>query len=220
MELKETKALLLKFKNYVIQQSRSNLSKGKKNDTKTLYNSVKGEIVTEGNYSIVGFTMSEYGAYQDEGVKGADPSKVSKNAKIRGQQAPNSRFSFKNKRPPSKFISEWAKAKNIRLRDAAGKLVRDPEDYNWIKPVQIFDNQIPLDENWDLSGSLTAYNYNSNILGIDTNYATMSLKKRVTYFLNLNSKYEFYKGTKKTNHEYWMKSNMYTVCFIILSNLV
>lgn len=59
----------------------------------------------------------------------------------------------------------------------------------------------------------------NKILGIDTNYATMSLKKRVTYFLNLNSKYEFYKGTKKTNHEYWMKSNMYTVCFIILSNL-
>lgn len=121
MELKETKALLLKFKNYVIQQSRANLSKGKKNDTKTLYNSVKGEIVTEGNYSIVGFTMSEYGAYQDEGVKGADPSKVSKNAKIRGQQAPNSRFSFKNKIPPSKPFEDWAKRKGLRLRDENGK---------------------------------------------------------------------------------------------------
>lgn len=121
MELKETHALLLKFKNYVIQQSRANLSKGKKNDTKTLYNSVKGEIVTEGNYSIVGFTMSEYGAYQDEGVKGADTSKVSKNAKIRGQQAPNSRFSFKNKRPPSKPLEDWAKRKGLRLRDENGK---------------------------------------------------------------------------------------------------
>ena len=117
MELKATHDLLEKFKNYVIQQSRSNLSKGKKNDSKTLYNSVKGEVVTEGNYSIVGFTMSEYGAYQDEGVKGANPSLV-KNGK---QKAPNSRFRFKTKRPPSKPIEEWAKRKNIRLRNEKGE---------------------------------------------------------------------------------------------------
>ena len=34
--------------------------------------------------------MDEYGFYQDLGVKGKNPSKVSKNAKIKGQQAPNS----------------------------------------------------------------------------------------------------------------------------------
>ena len=46
---------------------------------------------------------------------------------------------------------------NIRLRNSDGSLVRDPEEYNWIKPVEIYNNQIPLDENWDLSGSFTAY---------------------------------------------------------------
>jgi len=52
----------------VIQQSRSNLSKGGKNVSKELYNSIKGEIVTEENYSIVGFKMADYGAYQDKGA--------------------------------------------------------------------------------------------------------------------------------------------------------
>lgn len=57
------------------------------------------------------------------------------------------------------------------------------------------------------------------ILGINTHYATMSLKKRVTYFLSLVTKYELFKGNPKINLEYWMKSNMYTVGLILLSNL-
>jgi hypothetical protein len=117
----EVEACIKRFRDYVIQQSRSNLSKSNKNNSKQLYNSLKGEIVTENGFTIVGFQMSEYGQFIDKGVKGADPSKVSKNAKLRGQQAPNSPFSFKTKRPPSKFLEEWAKKKNFRLRDSKGK---------------------------------------------------------------------------------------------------
>ena len=54
-------------------------------------------------------------------------------------------------------IYNGQETENIRLRAGDGTLTRDPEDYNWIKPVEIYNNQIPLDENWDLSGSLTAY---------------------------------------------------------------
>ena len=54
-------------------------------------------------------------------------------------------------------IYNGEETENIRLRNSDGTLVRDPEDYNWIKPVEIYNNQIPLDENWDLSGSFTAY---------------------------------------------------------------
>ena len=99
MELTEVNIVLMRFKDYVIQQSRSNLSKSKKNNTKTLYNSLKGEVITENNYSIVGFSMDDYGMFVDKGVKGADPTKVSPNAKITGQQAPDSPFSFKNLKP-------------------------------------------------------------------------------------------------------------------------
>jgi len=117
----EVQKVIEKFRDVVIQQAKSNLSKSKKNNTKELYNSLKGEIVNEKDYTIVGFEMLNYGMFQDLGVKGADPSKVSKNAKIKGQQAPNSPFSFKTKRPPSKFLEQWAKQKNFRLRDKKGK---------------------------------------------------------------------------------------------------
>jgi hypothetical protein len=117
----ETHKIIEKFRNVVIQQARSNLSKQKKNDTKELYNSLKGEIVNDNNFTIVGFSMLDYGKFQDKGVKGIDPSKVSKNAKIKGQQAPNSPYSFKTKLPPTTPLAEWAKRKNIRLRDDKGK---------------------------------------------------------------------------------------------------
>ena len=117
----ETQKVIEKFRNVVIQQARSNLSKSQKNDSKALYNSLKGEIVTEKNFTIVGFSMLDYGMYQDQGVKGVDPSKVSKGSKIRGQQAPNSPFSFKTKKPPAGKLADYARRKNIRLRDAKGK---------------------------------------------------------------------------------------------------
>ena len=55
MELKETQATIKRFRDYVVSQSRANLTRGRKNVTKSLYNSIKGEIVSEGNYTIVGF---------------------------------------------------------------------------------------------------------------------------------------------------------------------
>ena len=116
-----TKEVLEAYKKYVIQQARSNLSKSNKNVSKKLYNEIKGEILSEKDYFLLGFSMPDYGFYQDEGVKGADPKQVSPNAKIKGQQAPNSRFKFKLKRPPSKPLEDWAKKRNIRLRDDKGK---------------------------------------------------------------------------------------------------
>jgi hypothetical protein len=120
-EIEKTRLTLEKFRDYVIQQSRSNLTKGGKNDTKNLYNEIKGDVFVGPNSIGLNFSMPMYGQFQDKGVKGSDPSQVSKNAKIKGQQAPNSPFSFKGKRPPSKPLELWAKRKNIRLRDDKGK---------------------------------------------------------------------------------------------------
>lgn len=100
-----------KLRAYVIQQSRSNLSKGKKNVSKSLYNSIKSEVETEDNYILIGFSMEKYGMFQDQGVKGSKSS----------EKAPNSPFKFTNKMPPSKPLSDWAKKRNIRLRDDSGK---------------------------------------------------------------------------------------------------
>ena len=40
----EVEKVITKFRDYVIQQSRSNLSKTGHNNSKSLYNSLKGEI--------------------------------------------------------------------------------------------------------------------------------------------------------------------------------
>jgi hypothetical protein len=118
MQLKNTEALLKRFRDYVIQQSRSNLSKSRKNNTKELYNSIKGEIVTENDYSIVGFKMADYGMFQDQGVKGKSSSR----------KAPNSPFKFGGKTGPkgglTNGIEKWVKQKGIQFKDKkTGKFI-------------------------------------------------------------------------------------------------
>jgi hypothetical protein len=58
------------------------------------------------------------------------------------------------------------------------------------------------------------------VLKIDNNFGTMSLKKRLKYFFDLNSKYELIKGTPESNHNNWIKANTYTITLILLSNLI
>ena len=64
-------ATLTKFAKRVIQQARTNLTKKKKNFDKTLYNSLTYKLNVSKNSFYLNFYMEEYGAYQDEGVKGA-----------------------------------------------------------------------------------------------------------------------------------------------------
>ena len=110
-ELKNVNDVLKRFRDYVIQQSRSNLSKGGKNVSKELYNSLKGEILSENNYSLVGFSMAEYGQFQDQGVKGKSSS----------MRAPNSPFKFGSgtgkKGGLTKSIDKWVRARGFQFRD-------------------------------------------------------------------------------------------------------
>ena len=110
-ELKNVNDVLKRFRDYVIQQSRSNLSKSGKNVSKELYNSLKGEVVTQDNYSIVGFSMADYGMFQDKGVRGASSS----------AKAPNSPFRFGTgtgkKGGLTKSILEWVQAKRFQFRN-------------------------------------------------------------------------------------------------------
>jgi hypothetical protein len=110
MELQETQATIKRFRDYVVSQSRANLTRQGKNFTKSLYNSIKGEIVNEQNYTIVGFIMDEHGAYQDQGVKGAKSS----------NKAPKSPFKFGKGNKSGGLtngIGKWVEKKRIQFRD-------------------------------------------------------------------------------------------------------
>ena len=127
MKQSEVQKELEKFRDYVINEAKKNLNSLKKNDSKGLYQSLKGNVKAMPNSFYMDFEMNDYGKFQDKGVKGKDPSKVSKNAKIRGQQAPNSPYKFGSGSASGQWgmfvsnIQKWAQKRNIRLRDDKGK---------------------------------------------------------------------------------------------------
>ena len=114
-------AVLIKFGKYVIQQARSNLTKGKHNFDKTLYNSLRYSIYySNDNFSLT-FSMEDYGQFQDQGVKGAGGTRKTTSAfkrtnnkgKIWRQKAPNSPFAYKDKKPPVSAFKAWAESKGL-----------------------------------------------------------------------------------------------------------
>jgi len=113
----EVEATIKRFRDYVIQQSRSNLTKGGKNNTKSLYNSLKGEIVTDKGFTIVGFKMDDYGTFVDLGVKGKSSS----------LKAPNSPYKFGSgtgiKGGLTEGINKWVKQKGFQFRDKRGRFL-------------------------------------------------------------------------------------------------
>jgi len=117
MELKRTQAVLEAFKDFVIQQARTRLTKGNKNVSKSLYDSLKGNVKVTPNAIELSFEMDEYGMYQDKGVSGK-------------QKKYDTPYSFKSKIPPIKPLAQWAKKRNIRLRDEQGKFAKG--NYNTI----------------------------------------------------------------------------------------
>ena len=127
MQLKNLNILLNQWGKYVVQQSRSRLTKGKKNVDKNLYNSIKYNLESNQKGSTLFFEMLDYGKFQDQGVKGKDPSIIDKwtKGRLKGKQkAPNSPFSYKSKMPPSTPLANWAKKRGIRLRNDKGQFVR------------------------------------------------------------------------------------------------
>ena len=127
MTQSEVQKELERFRDYVIKEARTNLTRNKKNNSKGLYQSLKGNVKAMPNSFYMDFEMNDYGKFQDKGVKGKDPSKVSKNARIKGQQAPNSPYKFGSGSASGQWgmfvsnIQKWAQKRNIRLRDDKGK---------------------------------------------------------------------------------------------------
>lgn len=128
---------LSKFGRAVVQQSRSRLTKGKKNASKDLYNSLKFDVQEQGGDLTITFFMEEYGKFVDKGVNGIDEN----------NGAP---FSYKKsgKKPPANVFEKWSRTRGIRGRDKkTGKFItrkslafaiREHVYKNGIKPTLFF----------------------------------------------------------------------------------
>ena len=110
MESHELEISLKAFRDYVIQQAKSNLSKQKKNASKTLYNSLKGKYNAKSNVFDVTFEMAYYGQFIDWGVSGV-------------KKKYNTPFSYKSKMPPPNKLDKWIVKRGIAPRDKQGRFL-------------------------------------------------------------------------------------------------
>jgi hypothetical protein len=104
------KRFLTDFRNYVVKESKSNLTRLKKNSSKKLYNSIKGNVKVSKNSMTVDFSMEDYGLFQDKGVSG----------KKKKYKTP---YTYKSKMPPSKALDKWIVRKGIAPRNEKGQLM-------------------------------------------------------------------------------------------------
>ena len=112
MQLKETQKALNAFGKYVVQQSRSNLTKGKKNVSKRLYDSIDYEVLDGAKAVSVVFRMEDYGKYQDLGVSGV-------------KKKYNTPYSYTTKMPPTRVFSDWVVRKGLEgIRDDKGRFIK------------------------------------------------------------------------------------------------
>ena len=109
--LKNVKDELNRFSKYVISQSRANLTRGKKNGSKELYNSLDYDLNVSPNSFGLKFLMEEYGVYQDKGVS------VKK-------KKYNTPYAYTTKMPPPAKMDKWIVRKGLKgTRDKKGRFI-------------------------------------------------------------------------------------------------
>jgi hypothetical protein len=148
-------AVLIKFGKYVVQQARSNLTKGNHNFDKTLYNSLSYNIFYSDNKFSISFSMEDYGEFQDKGVKGAGGTRKTTSAfnkrnnkgKIWKQKAPNSPFQYKDKKPPVSAFKRWAESKGLNPYAVRESVYRQgiPATKFFSTPFKLGFNRLPPD---------------------------------------------------------------------------
>ena len=121
--LKNVNDELNRFAKYVISQSRANLTRGKKNSSNKLYNSLDSNVKVGKNSFEITFLMEEYGVFQDKGVKGTKSNYL---------ENKNSPFSYKSKggknglkgMPPPKAFDKWIVRKGLKgIRNKKGQFI-------------------------------------------------------------------------------------------------
>ena len=126
--LSNVKEELNRFAKYVISQSRANLTRGKKNSSKDLYNSLDSEVKVSKNSFELSFLMEEYGVYQDKGVSGV-------------KKKYNTPYSYTTKMPPPSKMDKWIVKKGIAPRDKSGKFI-SRKSLQFMIARSIFNNGI------------------------------------------------------------------------------
>ena len=130
-----TKLALDKFGKYLVTQSRANLTRQKKNVTKTLYNSLDYEVKVNPKSIEFDFLMEAYGEWVDKGRK---PGKMPPFGAIYAWVA-RRKFQFKDSKT-SKFLSYAETARRVMIKIKAKGI--KPTDF-YTRPFNLGFKQLP-----------------------------------------------------------------------------
>ena len=119
MEFNNLEAVMTQYAKYVIQQSRSRLTKDDKGGG-DLYNSLSYNLLEDDQAMLVEFMMEDYGAFVDRGVKGKTSTYPQTSAAL-------SPFQYGSGTGPkgglTKGIDKWLRKKRFQWRDKKGKFM-------------------------------------------------------------------------------------------------
>ena len=102
---------LNRFAKYVVTQSRSNLTRQKKNASKQLWQSIDYDLKVSKNSFQLDFLMEDYGIFQDKGVSGTEKKY-------------NTPYKYTDKMPPPSKMDKWIVKRNLKgIRGKDGKFI-------------------------------------------------------------------------------------------------
>ena len=104
-----------KFGKYLVQQSKSNLTRLKKNASKEGYNSIKYEVIEHKNSFSFSLYMEDYMVFIDAGVKGVGGTKVD-GSQWKKKTVTNNKFKYRSKKPPASAFNGWVIRRGIAPR--------------------------------------------------------------------------------------------------------
>jgi hypothetical protein len=130
-----TKIALDKFGKYLVTQSRANLTRQKKNVTKTLYNSLDYEVKVNPKSIEFDFIMEAYGEWVDKGRK---PGKMPPFGAIYAWVA-RRKIQFKDTKT-KKFLSYSETARRVMIKIKAKGI--EPSDF-YTRPFNLGFKQLP-----------------------------------------------------------------------------
>ena len=108
------------FGKSVVKQSRTQLSKKKKNASKSLWKSLDYGLKVSKNSFELSFLMEDYGKFIDKGVKGVGGTKAD-GSTWKKKRVTNNLYKYTNKRPPTKAFNNWTVKKGIAPRSKGGQ---------------------------------------------------------------------------------------------------
>ena len=136
MQKDEVQKALDRFKDHIIAQAKRNLTNKGKNVTKKLYNSIEGEVKVFPNSIGMYFSMEDYWAYQDLGVKG----------KKSASKAPQSPYRFGSgtgkKGGLTAAMEKWVTQRRIQFKDRKSGKFMSYKSTAWLMTRSIYSKGI------------------------------------------------------------------------------